>query len=657
MTTLAYDAVGFLHSILDPAQHSTMFGYDLAGRRTSETLPNQSVIGMGYDANGNTTSVTPTSRPAHIFAFTSGDLESDYTRPNVGQPQTTHTDYDLDRQVTNVSRPDGDHITPTYDAVSGRLTALATSRSTNTYSYSSTTSKLTGITTSDGVGLTYGYDGSLLQDITWSGPVSGNVHKTYDPSFRLASLSATGGQAINLSYNDDDLLTNVGAMTITRDSATGFVISTDLGLIHETYTYDVYGAEQTHAVTANNATLYSANYGTRDALGRIVNKTEIIQGVTHTYGYGYDANGRLTDVTKDGVATSHYEYDSNGNRTVGPGLLASPVYDNQDRLLSYGNCSYTYKADGSLQTKICAGAVTTYDYDAYGNLRGVTLANGTAITYITDGQNRRIGKKVNGALLEGFLYSDGLERVAWTDGTGALKAQFVFGQHHHVPDYMIKSGVIYRVVSDQVGTVRLLVHSTGVVAERIDYDEFGNVQGDSTLGFQPFGFGGGLRDADTTLTRLGARDYEATTGRWTATDPLRFGGGDPDLYGYVGAEPVNRMDPTGLALGRGEQCIGPEYGCVQKMRCGEGGPLCHVVRCGHPYCSGCGDSVPQPLKELVIRSWCEYDCDDGGKAFGAYATPFNIWVHMCFPKEKPPNDDIAHAKPAKPPFCDAKGPG
>jgi len=87
VTTLSYDAAGFLHSVLDPAQHTSVFGYDLAGRPTSETLPDTSVIGMAYDANGNTTSVTPPGRPAHAFVFTSEDLESDYTPPDVGQPR------------------------------------------------------------------------------------------------------------------------------------------------------------------------------------------------------------------------------------------------------------------------------------------------------------------------------------------------------------------------------------------------------------------------------------------------------------------------------------------------------------------------------------------------------------------------------------------
>jgi len=86
---------------------------------------------------------------------------------------------------------------------------------------------------------------------------------------------------------------------------------------------------------------------------------------------------------------------------------------------------------------------------------------------------------------------------------------------------------------------------TGAIAQRIDYDAFGNVLTDSNPGFQPFGFAGGLYDPDTRLIRFGARDYDAATGRWTAKDPIRFAGGDPNLYGYVINDPVNWIDPTG----------------------------------------------------------------------------------------------------------------
>ena len=114
---------------------------------------------------------------------------------------------------------------------------------------------------------------------------------------------------------------------------------------------------------------------------------------------------------------------------------------------------------------------------------------------------------------------------------------------------MVKGGVTYRFITDQLGSVRLVVNSqTGDIAQQLSYDEFGIVTQDTNPGFQPFGWAGGLYDADTGLTRFGARDYDAQTGRWTSKDPIRFGGGDSNLYGYVLGDPVNFIDPTGEIL-------------------------------------------------------------------------------------------------------------
>lgn len=46
--------------------------------------------------------------------------------------------------------------------------------------------------------------------------------------------------------------------------------------------------------------------------------------------------------------------------------------------------------------------------------------------------------------------------------------------------------------------------------------------------------------------RFGARDYDPHTGRWTATDPIGFAGGDANLYAYVASDPINWSDPSGL---------------------------------------------------------------------------------------------------------------
>jgi RHS repeat-associated protein len=139
-----------------------------------------------------------------------------------------------------------------------------------------------------------------------------------------------------------------------------------------------------------------------------------------------------------------------------------------------------------------------------------------------------------------------LNPVAELDGSGQVVSRFVYASKANVPDYMVSGGVTYRLISDHLGSVRLVVNaSTAAVAQRIDYDEFGNVLADTSPGFQPFGFAGGLYDPDTGLVRFGARDYDPATGRWTAKDPLGFKGGDSNVYGYVSNDPVNAFDPAG----------------------------------------------------------------------------------------------------------------
>jgi len=173
-----------------------------------------------------------------------------------------------------------------------------------------------------------------------------------------------------------------------------------------------------------------------------------------------------------------------------------------------------YTANGELQTKTAGSALTSYQYDVFGNLRAVELPDGTDVEYVIDGRNRRVGKKVNGTLVQGFLYHDQLEPIAELDGAGNVVSRFVYGSKRNVPDYFMRGGASYRIISDHLGSPRLVIDTaSGAVVQRIDYDEFGNVVSDTNPGFQPFGFAGGIYDQHTKLTRFGARDYDAAATR------------------------------------------------------------------------------------------------------------------------------------------------
>ena len=106
---------------------------------------------------------------------------------------------------------------------------------------------------------------------------------------------------------------------------------------------------------------------------------------------------------------------------------------------------------------------------------------------------------------------------------------------------------IFIIFKSMLETSRVITDRNGNVLKSITYDSFGTIVHDSNpLMKIPFGFAGGLYDSDTKLTQFGYRDYDASTGKWTAKDPIGFDGGDTNLYGYVLRDPVDFTDSKGL---------------------------------------------------------------------------------------------------------------
>jgi len=540
---LTYNPQGYLDTVTDPLGRHVSFDYDAAGRVTRQTLNDGRVITYGYDANGNLTSLTPPGRPVHVFKYDKVDQTSAYEPPAVAGTGNTVYEYNLDKDLTKITRSDGQTLGFDYDT-GGRLQTLTVPGGKLGYAYDVTSGKLTKTTAQDAT-LAYTYNGALLTRSTWTGSVKGEVERGYDNDFRVTSLSVNGANPLTFQYDDDSLLKKSGDMTLTRSGQNGLLEGTGLVGVTDSYAYNGFGEVTAYEAKANAASLLRFEY-TYDKLGRITQKKETRGGTTQVFDYGYDPAGRLNEVKRDGTAIARYDYDPNGNRTHLNGLQIAH-YDAQDRLLDYQGATYQYTANGELKQRTSGGQTTQYDYDVLGNLRKVKLADGTVIEYLIDGQNRRIGKKRNGTLQQGFLYQNQLRPIAELNGSGALVSRFVYGTGVNVPDYMIKGGVTYRIIKDHLGSPRLVVDVvTDTVAQEMEYDAFGNVTKDTNPGFQPFGFSGGLYDRDTKLVRFGARDYDAEIGRWTIKDPILFLSGNANLYAYDLSDPVNSIDSTGL---------------------------------------------------------------------------------------------------------------
>ncbi len=205
-----------------------------------------------------------------------------------------------------------------------------------------------------------------------------------------------------------------------------------------------------------------------------------------------------------------------------------------------------------------------------------TLGGATTITYSYDGLGRRVGRTDSSGTYQ-YLYGipgrlylvtsvrdpGNVLTTLYYDGNGLLFA-------------MDRGGSMYYVGTDQIGTPHVVADSTGTVVKVVEYDSFGKRLSDSNSGFDlPIGFAGGLEDTDTGLVRFGYRDFEQTSGRWTARDPALYEGGQANLYVYVGNDPVSLRDPLGL------WCIG---GSVYDV-VGFGAELC----CENGVCSRCAE--------------------------------------------------------------------
>ena len=560
--TYTYDASdGFMDKATNNNNETTKYNRDLVGRLVDINRPDGSLMHWDLDNDDRVTQFTPPGSSPYGFSY-DGDtsLLTLSTPPGVSTGETGKAGLSLgqqkytygnDLELQKVQGSDGSAVGIQYDT-SNRVheVDLAGAKISMGYDAHST---LTSVNRSDSARVDMTFDGPLWLSTAWSGAITGKVVADYDKNFWLSSLTVNDASTVNFVYDDDGLLTGAsaaaGSLALTRAADTGFVTDTALGIVTTSQSYNGFGELAALGANFQNQAAFSQTI-TRDPLGRIQHLSETVGTAASEVDYTYDNLGRVTEVTRNGVVTD-YAYDTNGNRTsvtVDGAQTVAATYDEQDRILTSGTATYDKVETGDLLRKTDGANSLELTYDELGNLMKASVATGsknTVVDYVVDGMGRRIARRLNNTFDRAFLYRDQLRPVAEITSDGTF-SHFVYAESDSAPDMILRAGVPFRVIKDHIGSVRLVVNATtGVVAQKLDYDEFGVVLGDTNPGFQPFGFAGGLYDAATGLVRFGARDYDAETGRWAAKDPSGFAGG-VNMYAYCASDPINRVDPTGL---------------------------------------------------------------------------------------------------------------
>lgn len=579
-----YNIEDEVQSITNPLSETSSFVYDSNGRVIEMTYPNLEKAYFEYDEIGNIKKIKAGTKPWHEFLYTLFGGVLEYIMPDLGSgsPKVQYA-YNNDKQLTQIKRENLDEINVTYGTTSGLLENIATVEGNYIYTIDPYTEQLTEVEAPNSTKIQYTYNSDRIEFHRVRDGVNNSSYK-FDYSNMLVSRRTLRHQdsnsnvnhVTNITYNNDRLMTVVGAQTLTRTNATGLVASTSLtGGMTEQYTYDPSYAEISEYNVKHSATQkYNEEY-TRDALGRTQSRVETVGlGTPKTFDYTYDSRGRLTEVEENSVLQRKYSYDSNSNRTSvengSANVIAIGAYNDQDQLITYEiknalgatikNYTYSYDDFGNRLTKTdsTSNIKEDYVYNSLGGLESYTrtnLAISTVlkeITYKMDAYGRRLTKTEDGVLQVRYIYDETIRLVGEVTPNGDTLTHYVYSDlKSHTPIYMNRAGTNYKIVTNEQGSIRYVFNATtGAVVQEMTYDEFGNVLTDTNPGFQSLGFAGGLYDADTGLTRFGARDYDAEVGRWTAKDPISFNGGDINLYGYVLQDPVNWIDKSGKARER-----------------------------------------------------------------------------------------------------------
>ena len=308
-----------------------------------------------------------------------------------------------------------------------------------------------------------------------------------------------------------------------------------------TYTYDAKG-DLIDIITQKAISTYKQTYQ-YDKTGNRTSYTEP-SGI-HTY--TYDPTYQLLSADHTNMPDENYTYDQTGNRL-------NTTVDPANRLTEDANHTYTYDNNGNLirKTHKITGIITQYTYDFENRLIKITLPLGITAEYKYDPFGRRIEKNISGQITTKYLYDNEdiiMEYATIIPTNTNITTQYIHGPGIDEPLSMARNNKTYYYHADALGSITRMTDQNGSTVQTIKYDTFGNIKSiTNPLLIQPYAFTGREYDIESGFYYLRNRYYDPRTGRFITKDPIGFGGGDVNLYGYVRNNPVNFTDPTGEAV-------------------------------------------------------------------------------------------------------------
>ncbi len=502
-TRYEYDMVGRLWKVTDSENNTTEFIYDDAGRLVQKkNADNITEEAYTYTSNGQRASITDGNGNTSFFRYDGlGRLkEKEYPDSTVEVFQ-----YDAADNLVRKQTRAGDIISFIYDSLN-RPVSKTNSEKTVRYELDQN-GRLTSV--QDGaVSLVYSYDNArrLIRVERSDGKA---IDKEYDNAGNLTKLVYPDGYFLTYTYDGLNRLQQILEMGTT---------------VLVSYQYD--SLSRRTAVNMGNGVATSVSYEPDNDVSEISYQ---FNGSHVVFDYSWN---KLGDRISFSSTDDRFLYQPLGDESN----TYTPNAMNQYAEINAG--SFGYDLNGNLT----ATPNNSYVYDSENKLKQVITPYVNA-TYESDPLGRRQSKTVDTVRTDYF--HDGSNVIMEYDDIGSMAKRFIYGLYIDEPVCMITPQGKYFYHADAQGSIAALSDDTGGLSESYAYSPFGEINQVGTSG-NPYLYTGRRIDPETGLYYFRARHYDAQTGRFLQPDPIGIQGGI-NLYAFVKNNPVNLLDPLGLA--------------------------------------------------------------------------------------------------------------